>query len=207
VASAGWLVPGLGLQFAGHRRAAAACLWLSGPLVFATLVMWNAGWLWSWNLAAGSGGLPAAFLEWLFLGVVALGCTSAVAWIVQALEGVRRTRLHRRSMGRRGDWTALALAGAIAVFVVAFEPADVARDLDALAISLEQDGYRVLPLHLARATVRLDPSRPGYLLHAMELHQALGQGWRAQELRAELEERMGPYVSSLRREGWRRTSP
>lgn len=210
VATIGMLVPGLGLLFAGHRRAAAAAFWLPAPLVLATLVMWNSGWLWTWNSASERHGLPSAFLEWVFLGVIALGCVSAVGWVVQALDGARRAgdagEEHRSARVGRGDWAALALVISAAVFLVVFEPSDAARDLNGLAISLEQDGYGVLPLHLTRAAIRLDPSRPAYTLHALELYQALGQDSRAQESRAELDRRMGPYVSALRQEGWRQTA-
>lgn len=131
----------------------------------------------------------------------ALGALGALIWISQALDGARLAG--DRTGGtpvRPGDRAAVALVLAIAVLLVTFKPARVAETIDRFALSLREDGLRVIPLAAVEAAMRLDPSRPEYAIQAIALNDDLGRPGEAEELRRDLAERWKPYERMLRLE-------
>ena len=58
----------------------------------------------------------------------------------------------------------------------------------------------MIPLGMEQAAMRLDPSRPRYVMHAAELHDRLGQTEEARALRSELRTRWHEYAEMLLRQ-------
>jgi hypothetical protein len=194
----GFLIPGFGLFVAAHPRRAACALLAACATVVAALVLWQAPDLWRLSQAGilvGYGDI----LERIFLVMGAVGVFGALAWIAQALDGARLAGAGAEGPeSRHGDWVTVALVLAIAALPVTFKPSHVAQTLDRFAISLREDGLRVIPLAAALTAMRLDPSRPEYAVQAIELNEALGRATKALELRRDLAERWRPYERMLR---------
>jgi hypothetical protein len=196
----GLLIPGFGLYVAGHPRRAACVLVCICAMVVSVLVISQAPDLWRLGqigILVGHGDT----LERIFLAMGAIGLLGALVWIVQALDGAR---LAGASAGenslepRHGDWAAVALVLAIAAALVTIKPARVAETLDRFAVSMREDGLRVIPLAATEAAMRLDPSRPEYAVQAIELNEALGRPGEAIALKRELAQRWKPYERMLR---------
>jgi hypothetical protein len=202
----GLVIPGFGLFVAQHPRRAAAALLSACTAVVAALVLWQAPALWRLSqtgILVGYGDL----LERIFLVMGGVGTLGALTWIAQALDGARLVGYRAEgapaahgegSSARRGDWAAAALVLAIAALLVTFKPARVAETLDRFAISLSEDGLRIIPLAALDAATRLDPSRPEYAVQAIALNEAFGHATKALELRRDLAERWRPYERMLR---------
>ena len=60
---------------------------------------------------------------------------------------------------------------------------------------------RIIPLHLSRAAVRLDPSRPEYVIRTIGFYEANGDQSTADAMRRELVARLEPSVPLLEEEG------
>jgi hypothetical protein len=194
----GFVIPGFGLFVAQHPRRAACALLAACATVVTAIVLWHAPALWRLS-QAGILVEHSEILERIFLVMGAGGALGALVWIIQALDGARLAG--DRTEGtpvRHGDRAAAALIIAIAALLVTFKPARVAETLDRFAISLGEDGLRVIPLAATETAMRLDPSRPEYAVQAIELNDALGHAARALELRQDLAERWKPYERMLR---------
>jgi hypothetical protein len=140
-------------------------------------------------------------LERLFLVIGSMVLFGSLVWIIQALDGTRLAGAGAQgSESRHGDWAAVALVLAIAAALVTFKPARVAETLDRFAVSMREDGLRVIPLAATQAAMRLDPSRPEYAVQAIELDEALGRSDAALALKRELAERWKPYERMRRLE-------
>jgi hypothetical protein len=194
----GFLIPGFGLFIAQHPRRAACALLAACATVVAALVLWQAPALWRLSQTGILVG-HSDILERIFLVMGAVGAVGALAWIAQALDGARLARaVAEGPESRHGDWAAAALVLAIAALLVAFRPAHVAETLDRFAVSLREDGLRVIPLAATQAAMRIDPSRPEYAVQAIELNEAVGRATAALALRRDLAERWRPYERMLR---------
>ena len=98
----------------------------------------------------------------------------------------------------QGDLAALALLAAIMAFVAAFQPAELAGTLHRFGAAAREDGMRIVPLHASMAAMGLDPSRPEYVLAAIESNESLGRAEIAARLKRDLEERWHTYEQSMR---------
>jgi hypothetical protein len=194
----GLLIPGFGLFVARHPRRAACALLAACAAVIAAIVLWYAPALWRLS-QAGILVEHSEILERIFLVMGAVGALGALVWIVQALDGARLAgdRAEGTSV-RHGDRAAAALVISIAALLVTFKPARVAETLDRFAISLSEDGLRIIPLAATQAAMRLDPSRPEYAVKAIERNEALGRLTKAVAIRRDLAERWKPYERMLR---------
>lgn len=200
----GLLIPGYGLFLAGHPRRAALSLLAVCAVAVSVIVLWQAPDLWALSSAGIFLG-HAGTLERIFLAMGALMLFAAFVWIFQALDGARlagnRGASGAASTARsHGDRAAAALVLAIVALLLTFKPARVAEMIDRFGVSAISDGYRVIPLVAAETALRLDPSRPEYAMQAIQLNEALGRTYRAEELRYYLEDRWEPYERMLRLE-------
>lgn len=200
--SLGLLVPGFGLFIAGRSRRAVSALWAAGALLLSILVISNGAFLWSWHREHGTGAVSGHTVEFAFMALCAVGFLGGVGWIVQALDGARlsvsgSTR-RRRS---RSDGFAIILTAAIAAFSVMFESGYVAGALDRFATSKRQDGFQIIPLCMTLGAMRLDPARPEYALHAIELYDEMGRRTEAEFMRRELRDRLMPCADLMRQNG------
>jgi hypothetical protein len=190
----GLLVPGLGLALAGCRRRAVAAFLAAGALAFSCLFLAHGAWWWGWRqhhpgqLPADGLPVPASIgdarLETM------LTTAALLAWLVQCLEGARQAQTSRDA--RRpiaGDTLHVLVLVSLVAFAMLFSPARIARQLDEAALQMQGQGYRLIPRHLERGAVALDPSRPAYVLRLAELHDALGEGTEAAALRRQLRDR------------------
>jgi hypothetical protein len=194
----GMVFPGIGLAMAGHGRRAGLALWNAAQVLFAGLLLFNSGLLWTWNTKEGVDALPKTFVEGILAACVGVVVLGGLLWIGSALDGARfqeRIRATRRLAP--GDGVALALMLALATFAVSFRPARVAHDLDAFATSMRFSGYRLIPLALESSAATLDPGRPEYAMRVAELHTDMGHTAKAQIIHARLRERWEAYAQML----------
>ena len=197
----GLLVPGFGLFVAEHSRRAAFVLVCVCAMVVSILLLSQAPDLWRLSQTAGILAGHGDALERLFLVLGTIGLFGALVWIVQALDGARLAGAGAEGPeSRHGDWAAVALVLAIAAALVTFKPARVAETLDRFAVSMREDGLRIVPLAATEAAMRLDPSRPEYAVQAITLNEALGRPGEALALKRELAEHWKPYERMLRLE-------
>ena len=198
----GLVMPGLGLHACEHPRRAAAVMLTICAMVVSVIVLWQAPDLWQLSrtgILVGYGDILERVL--MVLGAVAL--VGAFAWIIQAFDGARLAGLRKEYAAEpHGDWAVVALVLAIAALLVTFKPARVAETVDRFAVSMREDGMRVIPLYAARAAMRMDPSQPQYAVRAIEINEALGRKGAALALRQDLEERWMPYARMQRLERW-----
>jgi hypothetical protein len=196
----GFPIPGFGLFVAQRPRRAAMALLAACAATVSVIVLWQAPDLWrlsQMGILFGYGDI----LERIFLAMGAVGVFGALAWIFQALDGARLAASGGENPSRHtGDFAAVALTLAVAALLVTFKPTRVAETLDRFAVSLREDGLRVIPLAATEAAMRLDPSRPEYAIEAIALNEALGRPGEAEELRCALAERWKPYERMLRLE-------
>lgn len=204
-ASIGLVVPGYALAVGKRAWRAAFALWNASSAGLATLVLANAGMLWSWNKRAGVDALPRTFLEMLFIASAAVLALGALYWIAAALDGGRVLAAGRRTRSRRhpylrSDAIALGLVVSMAGFALTFDASRVASDLDRFAGALHFSGYRLVPLSLESAAMRLDPGRSEYAIRTAELHVEMGHRQAAAEIQADLRTRWDAYAQMLLRE-------
>jgi hypothetical protein len=195
VCALGFLFPGFGLLIARRRRRSAVAIWFAGVLVAAIVIATR--WL---RLAPALVGESDGGAHWTFevtliaaLAGVALG---ALAWLVQALEGLRVVRPAARS-GSLANGLALALLIAVALFLATFHPTAVARDFESAALQFRQRGLRVIPLALYESAAKLDPATPAYLAGAAALHDDIGNSKTAEMRSALLRERAAQFADAL----------
>lgn len=200
--SLGLLVPGFGLFIAGRSRRAVCALWAAGALLMSILVISNGALLWSWYHEHGSNALSSHNIEFAFLALCAAGFLGGVGWIAQALDGARLSGYGSTKLGQsKSDRFAIMLLAAIATFLVMFESGYVAEALDRFAALKRQDGFQIIPLYMTLGATHLDPSRPEYMLHAIELYDEMGRHNKAEAMRWELCDRLIPCVDVMQRYG------
>ncbi|MBN1165490.1 MAG: hypothetical protein JXB45_13005 [Candidatus Krumholzibacteriota bacterium] len=198
----GIICPGMGLFVTGRTKHAAAVLWMTCLTVLALLFLSRAEWLWNFNAYAGAFSVRPGTLEYLFIGISAATVLGGLAWIVQALNGAR---LARRSSSRKTvsqrNWSAVALLVSIIAFSALSRPAVIAEALDKRAVAVSHKGMKIIPLHLFLAASRLDPSRPDYVIKAIELYEEIGDQVMADVMRRDLINRLESSVPLLEEEG------
>lgn len=200
IGALGLIVPGLGLFIAGYPKRGTYAFWMVGTLIVSVLVLSNAGYI--WGLHRGAGTIAGDALEMVFIVMAAVGLLGAATWIIQALDGARLAeRRFVRSEGPRGDMAAFALIVALVLFAVLFEPVSVAESLDRFSVSSHGDGYRIMPLYIELAAMRIDPSQPVFTARAAELYDELGRHDKADLMRDELYGRWRLCEGVLRRSG------
>ena len=173
-----WL-PGFALLLAGSPRRAALALWNVGMLGGALLFLLH--------VRSVEVGTVWIGYERLLLTALALVLVAGLLWIGWALEGLRLQLAGARiAGGLRGDRLALLLLASLGLFLLAFQPGTLSESLHGHARGLAQANYRLLPLVLERAALRLDDSRPDYWLGAAEYCERLGRDGEAARLRGEL---------------------
>ncbi len=195
LAAAGLCAPGAGLLLAGRRRRAALALWMLWPAALAALVLVQGRGIWHGLRQAVPGPATGLALETIFIASAAVLLAGVVAWLVQALEAVRLTT----PAGARahGDWYAVALGVACAALAFTAQPRMVAGQLATRAAGLQQAEMRIIPLRMALAAGRLDPTNTAYAVQAVALCEELGRADQAEALRAELAAGVRPYLAML----------
>jgi hypothetical protein len=198
----GLVVPGFGLFITEHPKRAACVIMTACSTAVSALVLAQAPALWRLSQAAGPLAGQGYALEQVFLVMGAIIVLGAFAWIVQALDGARLAghRTDGVAAQLHGDWAAVALIMAIMGLLVTFEPSQVAETLDRFAVSMREDGLRVIPLYASYAAMRLDPSQPAHTVQVIELSEDLGRLDAAFALRRELAEKWKPYERMRRLE-------
>jgi hypothetical protein len=194
----GVIVPGLGLMISGHPRRAAWAFWILGPMGAAAAILAHRQWLWGRSLSATPPGISGATLEVVFVAAVGVAALALLVWIFQALDGARRVSTHRSHAF--ADAISVALLIVLVLFAATFRPVPLARNLHAAATTLRLDGYRLIPLGLCEAAVRLDPVNPLYLAQAAELYETTGMKDAAVAKRRVLERRSKEYLEVLRKD-------
>jgi hypothetical protein len=198
----GFICPGMGLFVAGRYRHAAAALWMACLTTVSILVLSRALWLWNFNAHAGAFALRPDMFEYILIVLGAAAVLGGLAWIVQALNGARLAgRASNRKAVSRRNWAAAALMIAVVAFPFLSSPEIVAEALDGGAAIAGAEGMRIIPLHLSRAAVRIDPSRPGYVIRAIGLYEDVGDLYSADAMRSELVARLEPAVPLLEEAG------
>lgn len=198
----GLLIPGFGLFIAGRSRRAVCALWSAGALLLSVLVVSNGALLWNWYHAYASEAISGYSMEYSFVAFCAVGFLGGVGWIVQALDGARLSGYGSKNPGRsRSDWYAVVLLAAAAAFFAMFESGYVAESLDRAAASKHEDGFQIIPLHMTCGAMHLDPSRPEYALHVIELYEDMGRRESAEALRQELRARLMPCADLMQQYG------
>lgn len=195
VCAAGLALPGLGLLVAGRPSRSAAAVWFLG--LTAAAIMVARQWLEIAPLVSGgTDGLTARTFEGVLM--VAAGCmvVGAMAWLVQALDGLRLSSAVRRS-STTADGLALALVVSLTVLVATYRPTALASDLESAAVKLHSHGLRIIPLVLYESASRLDPGTPAYLAGAAQLHDELGSSETADARRELLRERAARFAETI----------
>ncbi|UCF06078.1 MAG: hypothetical protein JSV33_03340 [bacterium] len=196
--SLGLLVPGFGLFIAGRSRRAVCALWSAGALLMSVIVLSNGTLLWSWHHKHGYDAISGHSIEFVFLALCAIGFLGGIGWIVQALDGARLSGPgFSKPWQSRSERFAVALLVMIAAFFVMFDTGYVAETLDRFAVSKRQDGFQIIPLYMTRGAMHIDPSRPEYVLHVIELYDEMGRPSKAETMRRELCARLMPCMSLM----------
>jgi hypothetical protein len=197
----GMLLPGAGYLIAGHPRRAAGMVWVMGPTVLAALAIWQADWLWAVNRAAGVQGLPLYVMEIVFVTAAAGLLFCGFLWSTSIFDAARLAAFRAgQRASARADWLGFALVLASIAFIATLAPEKLARNMDQLATGMRLDAYRMIPLGMEQVAMRLDPSRPRYVMRAAELHELLNQTEAASELREQLRTRWQEYAEYLLRQ-------
>jgi hypothetical protein len=170
--------------------------------VISLLILLRASWLWRFNEHAGAFSVEPDTLEYVFMIAAAAAVAGGLAWIFQALNGARLAgRANSRKTVSRGNWAAVALLISIVAFATLSQPALVAESLGEAAEAASAEGMRIIPLYMAKAAVRLDPSRPEYTIGVIGLLEGSGETAAADAARRELVARLEPTISLLEVEG------
>ncbi|MBN1885082.1 MAG: hypothetical protein JW876_06125 [Candidatus Krumholzibacteriota bacterium] len=196
----GSVFPGMGLFVSGHHARAAAALWVVCLAGIAAVTLTKAGLLWDLNAFAGPYGVDAGFLERFLIAAAAVAAAGVVAWVVQALDGIRLAGPRRNDVPR-GNAVSLALVAALALMAFTFDASVVAGALDAGAAAAAGKGMREIPFQLARAAAVLDPSRPAYACRVIEMGERCGKHDYAARTRRDLLQRLEPSIALLETAG------
>ncbi len=197
----GLALPSFGYVVAGHARRAALVQWTTGSAVLPWLVLGHAAWIWQCNRSAGRAAVPDLAVEVVVLLAAVLAVLGALAWIAAALDGARLQALRAGEHGDvHGDRIALALLASLLLALMCLRPARLASDLDRFALSLQHDGYRLVPTCLEVAAMRLDRAEPRYAMACAELLDTMGKHESARALRDDLRRRWETYAEHLLQE-------
>lgn len=201
IGALGLVAPGSGMLLSGSARRTAVSIWLFWPAVVAIVVLFNGMGLWRHHLNSGWLAASGPALETALLVAGAVVAVSFLAYIAQALEGVRQVRVEPGLQTRvKGDYYALAVVAAVVVLVVVVSPSQMAHQLHTGGEALREEGFQAIPLRLALAASQLDSGKPEYALQAMELYAELGQTEQAEALRADLDRNLSTYVALVQKE-------
>ncbi len=194
----GLAAPGSAMAVARRPRLAALTAWWTWPGLAAALLLVQAPLIWrhreafpGWGIGWG---LPVCALG----GAVDVIVAAAAFWVSQALVGARTLAVRGgRWQSTRGDWTGVGLVAATAVFLIAVQPGALATDLAVYASSMADAECQIIPIGLNKAAQRLDPGEVAYTLQGADLHAARGDLETAQDMRADLQRRLRPYLGLL----------
>jgi hypothetical protein len=100
----------------------------------------------------------------------------------------------------QGSWWAVAILVLGFAFLLSFDPAARATDLDRLANSMRRDGYAFIPLYVELSALRLDPSNLTYQMAAADLYDDLEDPGRAAALRDNVQRRWELYSQYIQPE-------
>lgn len=163
VTGLGLIAPGLGLYLTGAKKRAVAAVWAFWPVALAALFLWRAGDTWQWLQGTAHSAAQQNMFEYLLAGAVATLVVGYLGWLSQALTGLHlKTRLAGATAGVHGDRYAMALLVAVVAVTVLSTPADMASVVHEASLSLDQAGFRVIPLKLAQTAHQLDPTDTAY---------------------------------------------
>ena len=201
VGIAGLFAPGLGLMLAGCPGRGAAVTWLAWPVAAAVLVLAHGLQIWGRNQGAGGVSIQPVVLETIFLAAAGTLVVGLIGWVAQALEGARQMMGEPGIRHRmRGDWYAAALFVTLLSVAVVWDPTSAARQLNSGSVILREQGFQVIPLHMARSARRLDPGPTEYAVGIIELCEELGRRNEAVQVRRELEENLSSYLTLVQTE-------
>lgn len=197
----GFVLPGFGHLVSGHPRRAAVVAVITTSTGLPWLILWQANWIWQCNRDAGSAAVPGLALEVVFLTAAALAVCGTLAWVAGSLDGARlQAERLGHHVGLHGDRVALALLLTWILTLFNLQPAHLAGDLDRLAVPMQQQGYRLVPLCLEWTAMRLDRAEPRYPMVSADLLDALGKHASAESLRRDLRRHWESYAEHLLRE-------
>ncbi len=163
VTGLGLIAPGLGLYLTGAKKRAVAAVWGFWPVALAAFLLWRAGDTWQWLQGSAHTAGQRDLFEYLLAGAAATLVLGYLAWLSQALSGLHlKTQLAGATSGVHGDRYAMALLVAVVAITVLSTPADLASVVHEASLSLDQAGFQVIPLKLARAAHQLDPTDTAY---------------------------------------------
>jgi hypothetical protein len=194
VTLAGLLVPGLGFMFVGRRYRAAFAFSLLGPLLAGGWILFRWPALATHTRSGAVSAIPMIPLELAVLAATIAVVGGAAFWIVQALDAARFVK--EKPGSARGGLVATALLVALVGFGLGFRPTGVAGTLHTQAVSLQLEGFRVLPWMLTETCVRLDPLDAVYRVDAAGCAASLGLRERAEAHHAEVERRAGEWMAA-----------
>jgi hypothetical protein len=194
------LIPGFGFLVAGRAQRAAIAAWNFAILALSTLILWKSAWLWETHQVSTSPGFASPTLEKIFVACMISTAVGCLGGIVSAYEGVRLTNRLPMRASMQGSWWAVAILVLGFAFLLSFDPAARATDLDRLANSMRRDGYAFIPLYVELSALRLDPSNLTYQMAAADLYDDLEDPGRAAALRDNVQRRWELYSQYIQPE-------
>ncbi len=198
----GMALPGFGLYSNGRRGRAAAAVWPVAFIALSAIILCYSSQLWDSLAGAESYGYGGRFLEYIFMSAAALGFLGVVFWIFQSLDGARLAGQGAAGNIRRGgDIAAVMLLISLIAFGSMFQKDYVAETLHGKAGDLFDEGYRVIPVYIESAAVKVDPSRPEYSVKLMEFYEGVNDIEKARAVRAELVASFVPCAGFIRESG------
>jgi hypothetical protein len=197
VGALGTIIPGFGQFMLGHFRRAASMLWITGLLVAAVIILANWRWLWSRSQSPVPPGISGTTLEGLYIAAAGIVILVFFTLIVQALDGARRFSVATQSRVFT-DVVAVVMVVSLGIFAATFRPVSLGQSLGELSATLQNGGFRLIPLRLYEAATRLDPVTPAHLANAADINEELGMMAAAKSKRQILERRMQQYADIVR---------
>lgn len=198
----GSVFPGMGLYVSGNPVRSTLALWTICIAGISAMILSRATWLWGLNSRAGALSMDPDTLERLFIAAAAMTVVGVIAWVVQALDGMRLAGLgSRKKAVPRGNVFSIALIASLVLMAITFEPSVIARALDRSASTAAEHGMKAIPFRLARAASALDPSKPAYTIRAIEMAERNGEHRYAEAAREDLMRRLEPSLKLLQEEG------
>jgi len=203
----GIVFPGFGLYSTGRPRRAAAAVWPAAFIALSAIILFNSKGLWNSAAGAQSYGYGGRFLEYVFITAAVLGFLGVVFWIFQALDGARLASCAGGGKARAGgDLAAAMLLISMIAFGLMFQNDYVAESLHARAGEMFDDGYRVIPVYIESAAVRIDRSRPEYSIRLMEFYEGVDETEKARTVRSDLVSSLVACAGFIRESGIARLS-
>lgn len=193
----GFLLPGLAHTLVQRPRRAALILGLTGPFAAFVLITFRAQDL--WQTLHGTSRLSDAHLELALIGCGILAAMAGLAWLLQALDGLREASLSRRPLGSWVEGLAMLLVILGLASVLTFERTRTAAELDQVAGRLRAAELEILPLWLWRTATLVDAGDPVYALRTAELYRASGKDAAAERIERRLASRWRAYEAHVPR--------